>query len=137
MTERFSSVVLQDWLQPLIRSGAKVYVDRIPETGRVVFITMQPGAGLEMEGLLDTPAFNVQCRGADNNYEDAERIALEVDSILLEIGGSGFQSGDVVVQMMNRSGGSPQQISAADNANRFIFSCNYYARVFTNIGGYT
>jgi hypothetical protein len=136
MGPRFSSSLLQKWLEKYLTTGAPVYIDRIPDTGRVIFITMQPGAGLELEGLLDNPAFNIQCRGAEQNYEDAEAIAMEVDSIILEHGPLGFELGGVVVQHMDRTGGAPQQINIADRAKRFAFSCNYYAKAFTNIGGY-
>jgi hypothetical protein len=136
MTPRFSSTFLKKWLEKYVTSGAKVYIDQMPDTGRVIFITMQPGPGLELEGLLDNPAFNIQCRGAERDYEDAEAIALEVDSIILEYGHLGFEMSDVVVQMMDRTGGAPQQINIADRASRFAFSCNYYAKAFSNIGGY-
>ena len=136
MSARFSSTLLRKWLESHLTSGVKVYTDRMPNTGRAILITMQPGAGLEMEGLLDNPAFNIQCRGAENNYEDAEDIALEVDSIILNFGDLGFEMDDVVVQVLDRTGGAPAQIQVLDSANRFAFSCNYYAKPFTNIGEY-
>lgn len=134
MTARFSSSLLRKWLESYVTSGAKVYTDRMPDTGRVILITMQPGAGLEMEGILDNPAFNIQCRGAENNYEDAEEISLEVDSIILNNGYLGFEMDGVIIQGIDRTGGAPQEIIVSDRANRFAFSCNYYAKVFTNIG---
>lgn len=126
--------MLRRWLLLHVRSGAKIFTDRIPKTGRVIFITINPGAGLTDEGLIDNPSFNVQCRGGENNYEDAERIALEVDQIILELGSVGFEFEGVQFYLLDRTGGGPQQINVSDTANRFAFSGNYYAKVSTNIG---
>lgn len=130
---RFTVSLLARWLEPKLKSKPKIYVDRIPPTGRIVYLTLQPGIGLEMEDLIDNPTFNVAVRGAPGSYEDAEAIAMDVDSFVLENSG-GFTAENVVVKKMGRTGGGPQQVSIADSQNRFSFSCNYYAKVFTNIG---
>jgi hypothetical protein len=131
---RFSIGLIRRWLEPRITSGAKIYVDRIPATGRMIYLSRSPGIGLEMEGLIDNPRFNVQCRGAENNFEDAEAIAVDVDSVVLELGSVGWELDGVRVDYMDRTGGDPQELTVADSSSRFAFSCNYYAKVFTNIG---
>lgn len=131
---RFTIGLLRRWFEPLITSGAKIYTDRIPSTGRMIYLSRASGIGLEMEGLIDNPRFSIQCRGGENNFEDAEDIALDIDSVVLELGSQGWELDGVRVHFMDRTGGNPQQLSVSDSADRFAFSCNYYAKVFTNIG---
>jgi hypothetical protein len=85
-----------------------------------------------MEGMLDSPGFQVMCRGAENSYDDAENIALEVDSILI---GSieNFDLQDVRVISLGRTGGAPQVLAITDPESRFVFTCNYYIVVSTGL----
>lgn len=135
MGPRFNSRILQAYFEGYIQSQAKVYCDRLPSTGRIVYITITAGPGLIREMTADIVGFNVQVKGAENNYEDAEDIALEVDSIVLEFG-MPVEIDGVVIHVLGRTGGAPQQVSIPDTANRYTFSCNYFAEVSTNIGSY-
>lgn len=132
VTNRFSTSILIDWLKPQVQSGARIFAGREPDTGRIITISMQPGSGLIMEGLFDTPGFQVRCRGGENNYQDAENIAMEVDSILLAAPTS-FDIGDVRVDFIGRSGGAPQALPFTDPSDRYVFTCNYYAVASTGL----
>ncbi len=138
MGPRFNSRILRKWLEQYVESGARVHLDRLPSTGRVIFITVTPGPGTVREDTADIVGFNVQVKGGENNYEDAEDIALEVDSIILERGAGMVPTeiGGVVIYAIGRTGGGPQQVQIPDTANRFTFSGNYFAEVSTNIGVY-
>lgn len=131
-TDRFSTTLLIDWLKPQIQSGARVFSGREPDNGRVIVVTMQPGTGLQLEGLFDAPAFQIRCRGAENNYTDAENIALDVDSILLHAP-TNFILGDVQVDYIGRVGGAPQALPFPDTSSRYTFTCNYYAVASTGL----
>lgn len=131
-TDRFTTSLLIDWLRPQIKSGARLFAGREPDVGRIITITMTSGSGPIMEGLFDTPGFQVRCRGGENNYQDAENIAMEVDSILLSSPTS-FDIGDVRVDFIGRSGGAPQALPFTDANDRYIFTCNYYAVASTGL----
>lgn len=131
-TDRFSTSLLVDWLKPQLTSGARIFAGREPDTGRIISISALAGSGLIMEGLFDTPGFQVRCRGGENNYADAENIALEVDSILLNSPTS-FDIGDVRVDYIGRSGGAPQALPFTDSNDRYTFTCNYYAVASTGL----
>lgn len=132
VTDRFTTTLLINWLKPQLQSGARLFAGREPDTGRIITISMQPGSGLIMEGLFDTPGFQVRCRGGENNYQDAENIALEVDSILLASPTS-FDIGDVRVDYIGRQGGAPQALPFTDASDRYTFTCNYYAVASTGL----
>lgn len=139
MGPRFSSVFVRDMLEPRITSGASIYIEKLPPVGRGILVVMRPGAGLDLEGILDNPAFIIQCRGALNNYSDAEQMALDIDSIILELGSVPYELDGVRIQMMDRVGGAPEKINipnADENEIYYMFSCTYFARAFTNIGNY-
>jgi hypothetical protein len=118
------------WLEQRISSGVRIHTDRMPNSGRAVLITMQSGPGLELEGELDNVAFNIQARGAENNFDDAFDIAWEIDSLITTEGVMGFTMGDTVVHMMDRVGGGPAPLSTTDPSGRYGFSGNYFAKVF-------
>lgn len=130
----FTTALLRQWLQQYNTTGALIHVDKMPVTGRAILLTRQPGAGLEMEGLVDNPSFTVSVRGGENNFADAERIALQMDRIILEKSDVGFEFGGVYFYLIDRTGGAPQQVNIIDRNNRFSFSCTYYAKISTNIG---
>lgn len=139
---RLTTTKLADWLRPLCTSGARVYPGRVPDMpNRVIGITKSGGSGLAMDGLFDTIGFVITCRGAENNLDDSERIAGEVDDILLGktstsvdnfLIGSGAES--VYVNGIGRVGGEPTQLTLPDSQSRWTFNCTYFAYVSTNVG---
>jgi hypothetical protein len=132
--------MISDFLRQHVTSGARVYPGRIPDTpNRIISVQMIAGAGPQMDGLFDTAAFVVTCRGAENNFPDAEAISKEVDDIFMGIYPdaktmSFFMAEDVYVDVMGRTGGGPIQLPMTDSLSRFTFTCNYYAQVATGIG---
>lgn len=132
VTDRFTTSMLVDWVKPQLHSGARIFAGREPDIGRVIVVNMQQGPGITLDGLFDIVGFSIRCRGGENNYQDAENIALDVDSILLASPTS-FEIGDVRVLGIGRTGGAPQVLPFTDTENRYIATCNYYAEVSTNL----
>lgn len=131
---------LANHLKLHVTSQARIIPGRLPDLpNRIISVTLTSGAGFSMDGLFDAVGFTVTCRGAENNFTDAEMIAKEVDDILtgkfLDAKSiSFFMDDDVYVDVIGRTGGGPVQFPMADNQSRFIFTCNYYAQVATDIG---
>lgn len=122
-----------------VTSQARIYAGRVPNVpNRIIAVTFTSGAGFSMDGLFDAVGFQITCRGAENNYPDAEAIAFEVDDILtgkcLDAKSISFWMDDVYVDVISRTGGGPIQLPYADESSRFTFTCNYYAQVATSIG---
>lgn len=133
---RFKTQHLADWLETNTTLGAQVFTGKLPQNmpNRVIGVVRQPGLPLTLDGLEETPFFSIQCRGAENNYSDAEDIALEVDSLIIRSKGN-FDidpDGLVHVDIMDRTGGGPQALPIPDATSRWVFTCNYYVTVFTN-----
>lgn len=133
-TDRLTTQVLIDWFKPQLKSEARLFAGREPDMGRVITISMGQGFGPTMDGILDTPGFQVRCRGAENNLADAENIAMEIDSVIMRAPTS-FFIGDVYVDYLGRSGGAPQQLAMNDSLSRFTFTCSYFASVDLNLQG--
>jgi hypothetical protein len=126
-------------LKQHVTSQARIFAGRIPDVpNRIISVTFVSGAGFSMDGLFDAVGFQVTCRGAENNFPDAEFIALEVDDILTgkfpDSKSISFWMDDVYVDAIGRTGGGPIQLPFADENSRFTFTCNYYAQVATSIG---
>jgi hypothetical protein len=136
---RLTAEKIAEFLRTHVTSQARVYVGRLPEVpNRAIAITMSSGGGIVMDGLFDTVTFTITCRGAENNFPDAELIAREVDDILMGLYPDAktisFWLDDVYVDLISRTGGTPTQFPMADSSSRFTFSCNYYAIAATGIG---
>ena len=136
---RFSSRLFREWLKDRITSNAKVVPGRLPDMpNRVIGIIPVQGPGLVLEHTFDVVGMQIQCRGAENNIDDAEAIASEVDDVM--IGSTpGFWFGDenqgAWCSGMGRTGGGPALLTPLpDPQSRFTFVCTYYAEVSTNIG---
>lgn len=129
----FTSRHLVDWLTQNTTSGAKVYNDTIPPTGRVIYVRLGAGSGYDLEGVQDTLSFTVECRGADRNFDDAEAVAWDVDRAILTLGAPYEFPDGTYMYFIGRSGGPPSQVPVADLAGRFVFTCNYYVTVATDL----
>ena len=130
----FTSRHIKEWLESRIQSGAKVYNDLIPPTGRVIYVRMQSGAGFDLESIQDNLSFTVECRGADRNFDDAEYIARDVDDVIMRQGFLPWEFPDgEYLYFMGRTGGPPSEITIADTSGRFAFNGSYYVRVHTGL----
>ena len=132
--------MLADYLKQHTTRQARVISGRVPDMpNRIIAVTMGSGGGFAMEGLFDAVGFTITCRGGENNFPDAEAIALEVDDIItgkfLDAKSMSFWlNSDVYVDVMGRTGSGPVQLPMADDQSRFVLTCNYYAQVATGIG---
>jgi hypothetical protein len=132
--------MLADYLKQHTTKQARVIPGRLPDLpNRVISVTLVSGAGFSMDGLFDAIGFSITCRGGENNFPDAEAIANEVDNIITgNFPGiksmSFFLNDDIYVDVLGRTGGGPIQLPLADVQSRFMFTCNYYAQVATDIG---
>lgn len=136
---RYSISKMTVWVRNAISSGAQVVPGRLPDMpNRVIGLIPIQGPGLVMESLFDVVAFQVQCRGAENNIEDAEAIALDLDNVILNAPDNFMIGSDLDGAWCNeigRTGGAPSmQSPLPDSRSRFIFVCTYYAKVSTSVG---
>ena len=130
----FTSRHLVEWLESHIDSDAQIYNDRIPPTGRIIYVRIGSGPGYALERVQDNIAFTIECRGADRNFDDAEYIAWDVDRAILQYGNQPHTFGDGTYQyFVGRTGGPPAQLTVADTAGRYAFTCNYYVTVATDL----
>ena len=130
----YTSRHIKEWLEDHITSGAEVYNDVLPPTGRIIFVRTGSGLGYDLEGVQDNLTFTIETRGADRNFDDAEYIAREVDQIILRQGGDPWEFPDGEDQyFMGRTGGPPVNLAIIDTASRFAFTCNYYVTVDTGL----
>jgi hypothetical protein len=96
---------------------------------RICVVTPIPGVGLALEGVADTPGFQVRMRGSQNQPDDAENLALDADRRIL---GAALPAavGTTHLVWVTRSGGRPAPLSAApDDGGRTEFVCTYLARI--------
>lgn len=136
---RFSIVKMAKWIEAGISSKALVVPGRMPEMpNRVVGVTSLQGPGMAFDTLFDTVSFRIDCRGAENNLEDAENIANEVDDLILNAPDGFYIGGEVTGVWCNnvgRTGGGPAMLrSLPDPRSRYEFVCTYFAQVSTNVG---
>ena len=138
LENRITSKMFASWLAAQVNSDAKVIPGRVPQTpNRVIGVQMQGGPGLVFEATYDVVTFQITCRGAENNLDDAERIALEVDNVILNAPANfeiGVDGNSVNCNDLGRTGGSPAQLPMSDPNSRWVFTCNYYGSFSTNVG---
>lgn len=138
MSNRLRTKLIVDWLKPQVTTGAVVVTGRIPDIAkRFIAVYQVPGTGPVMEDMFDNVGFQLSCHGGERNLDDAERIALQIDSAILN-GPDNFQLGaegdSVWVNGLGRVGGSPLAQPLPDAQGRFICTATYYLTVSTNVG---
>jgi hypothetical protein len=124
-----------DWLKPQLQSGAVLVPGRVPvaQPNRVIGFVSQPGRGLEMENEIDNPVFLAMSRGGADNYSDAEDIAYELDSVILRAPYNFDIAENVHMESIMRQGGAPVAQPIPDSTTRWVFTCPYVFRTFTNL----
>lgn len=131
---RFKIQHLIDWLTPQLLSDALLVAGHLPEMPhRAIGLVGQPGRGFDLENDVDQPVVNFMCRGGIADFSDAEDIAYEVDSVFMQAP-SNFDIADSVhVDAIYRQGGAPSSLPITDAKNRWVFTCPYVVRTFTNL----
>lgn len=130
----FTSRHVVEWIEGHTKSGAEVFNDRIPPTGRIIYVRMGSGPGYNLESIQDNLTFTLECRGADRNFDDAEYIAREVDDAILRYGVEPYMfSDETYMYFIGRTGGAPSELLVADTSGRYAFTCNYYVTVATDL----
>lgn len=94
---------------------------------RYILLTRTGGPGLETEGLIDVTGWQVRVAGSQNDYDDAERVAYDVDAIFLNSGYSQAVDGVWMVDAY-RTGSPPTQL-LVDDADRHHFVASYLVSV--------
>jgi len=94
----------------------------------VIIITLMPGGGLVMEGLIDQPAFQVAVRGAQFGEVTADVKANQIDKALLW-GDYPHTFWGGRVSSCTRTGGAPSPLGSFDKGRRAMYTCSYIVRV--------
>lgn len=81
------------------------------------------GPGWALDGVYDDISFQIRARGAENNYDDAEDLALATDRAVTDASWPQTIGGwhAMVVQRV----GGPPAFLVRDTARRTHFTCNY------------
>lgn len=129
-----------DWLTDLgIGEGLTVDLEApiyagpyLPETPDVIaVVTTIGGVGEDMEGLRDTPGFQLLIRGrqdAESVDDTAEQLALRADR-LIRFASLPALVADTWLLPVSRSGGRPVLLPQEDDGDRITFTCTYLTPV--------
>ena len=85
--------------------------------------TIDGGLGLQLDGVLDNVSWQIRVSGNQNLYEDAERLAEDIDYVFMTF--QGRRVAGLLITSIYRVGGPPSHF-AVDNAERTQFVCSYY-----------
>jgi hypothetical protein len=118
-------VPLRDWLAEGIGKDGVVgpFIPDEPEDFFVV--SLQGGISTSLEGMSDTPGFQIRAIGRQNDYESAELLAQALDIWIMSA--TMVDIGATRVHCFMRTGGAPDP-DPPDNGDRTHFVCNYLAR---------
>lgn len=89
----------------------------------MAFLTLGDGRGFTTELLFDQPFIRVRAIGAGNDFENAETLAYDIDTVLCSVDGN-TQIGSVLALYVTRAGGAPALLQQ-DTADRYHFTCTY------------
>jgi hypothetical protein len=119
-----------DWLEPQLISDAPITVGRLPvgQPNRAIGIIASGGRALEMDGVIDPIAYTVLSRGGADNFSDAEDIAYEVDTVILQSPTDFDIAENVHVESIDRQSGAPFAAPITDAQSRWVFNCIYVVR---------
>lgn len=99
--------------------------------GTIVFATVGNGAGLTLESTYDQVFLTIRTIGPQRDYAAAERMAHDVDRLLLLVA-SPRLLGSTRVLYVTRAGGGPQLIDY-DSADRYHFQTTYVVPAMTGL----
>lgn len=103
------------------------YVPDMPD--EIGVVTPVSGAGLQLDGIADTPGFQLRVRGAQNDPGSAERLALEADRRILAAP-TPVMVGTTRLVSVTRQGGRPAPMSPRpDDGGRTEYVCTYLTMI--------
>ncbi|MGE5612681.1 MAG: hypothetical protein ACM3UO_00200 [Bacillota bacterium] len=101
------------------------------DRGPIVFLQVGGGPGLAVEQILDNVFTSIRAIGPQDDYEFAETLALDIDSLMLAITSNGM-IGSTNVTCVTRSGGRPALMDF-DDAERYHFQATYVIQAQTGL----
>lgn len=92
---------------------------------QLILMRVGNGAGFTTEALFDRPFIFLGIWGKQNNFADAESLALDCDRVMTSAVGN-VMIGGTGALYITRTGGRPQLVDK-DAADRYHFTCTYLA----------
>lgn len=99
------------------------------DAGRMIFIYPGSGASFSTELLFDRPFLIVRTIGYQKDFESAESLAHDLDTLLCKVDSNAL-IGTAKVLYITRTGGAPT-LAERDSANRYHFTCTYITETQT------
>jgi hypothetical protein len=98
------------------------YVQEMPDLQAVV--TAIGGLGESMQGIADTPGFQLRVQGRQLSNTSPEDVALQADRLILTAPLPALVGG-VWMGPVQRSGGRPAPLPSRDSGDRVIYTATY------------
>jgi hypothetical protein len=108
---------------------AEVLQKRTP--GQMVFLQLGGGAGLNTEQLFDQPFITVRTIGKQHDFNSAEQLAWDIDTLFLRVN-SNAVVGTAKVLYITRTGAGPDIVDR-DDADRTHYQCTYITNAQTGL----
>lgn len=89
----------------------------------LVFVTLGDGRGFTTELVFDQPFIRVRAIGAQHSYDDAEKLAQDLDFVLCSTD-TNTAIGNSSALYITRAGGAPSLLEL-DLSDRYHFTCTY------------
>lgn len=124
--------ITHDKAMPLIEPGPASEASmqkRSPQA--IVFVRLSSGGGLTVEQLYDEIVLDINIIGPQRSYKLAEKLANDVDYVLLQAVGN-TQVGETEVLYINRIGGRPA-LDDFDSADRYHFTGSYVTEAVSDL----
>jgi hypothetical protein len=122
-------------VDPALRTKPRLvhgpYSERVAKQspGALVVVSVGGGAGLTLEHLYDQRFITIRAVGLPNQYDQAERLAYDLDGLLVGVN-SPAVIGQTRVLYVARTGGAPELIDY-DEADRYHFQATYLTPAMT------
>lgn len=119
--------MIQDGLDVKYRDLTIEFGPQLPQVpDQFVLITPYGGSGSDVDGLMDLPSFQIRVVGKQEDYDSAEDLAQDIDTIFVQWFSK--KVGPTWVTSIVRVGGPPSPLEV-DDSDRHHFVCSYTATV--------